>query len=140
MLCLHTIRRLFNALSPLPAIAPAVAPEADYFGRICVILFESVDIAAPPAPSLVVTESAMIPVESDSGPMVGYYQEVGFRCQPGDVVDVVEFSAADGEIHWGRSEWHAAEIDSLPRAVRRRIVLDHGAFWYRGEREYFSRW
>ena len=131
---------MLNALRPLPAIAPAVAPENDYFGRICILLFESVEVPERPAPSLVVTESAMIPVGSESGPMVGYYQEVGFRCLPGDVVDVLEFFAADGEVHWGRTEWHETDIESLPRAIRRRAALDHDAFWYRGEREYFSRW
>jgi len=129
---------LFNPT--IPAIAPAVAPESDYFARICVILFEAADLPEEPLPSFVVTESAMIPIERESGPAVGYYREVGFRCLPGDVVDVIDFAADDGEIHWGRTEWHETEIESLPRDVRRRVALDHEAVWYRGEREYFRRW
>lgn len=131
---------MLDALRPLPALAPAAAPENDYFARICVVLFEPLDVPERAAPSLVVTESAMIPIESESGPMVGYYREVGFRCLPGDVVDVIDFAADDGEIHWGRSQWHETELETLPRAVRRRVALHHDAYWYRGEREYFSRW
>ena len=124
----------------IPAIAPAVAPESDYFARICVILFEAADLPEEPLPSFVVTESAMIPIERESGPAVGYYREVGFRCKPDDVLEVIDYTVADGEVHWGRTTWHEAEIDSLPRAVRRRVALDHEAVWYRGEREYFRRW
>jgi hypothetical protein len=114
--------------------------EHDYFARICVILFERVDLPDEPVPSLVATESALIPIPFESGPAVGYYREIGFRCQPGDIVDVVEFAADDGEIHWGRSEWHETKFESLPRHVRQRVYLDHEAVWYRGEREYFRRW
>jgi hypothetical protein len=104
------------------------------------MLFEPADVPPPGVPSFVETASAMIPIPTESGPAVGYYIEVGFRCQPGDVVDVIDFAAADGEIHWGRSEWYETHIDALPRKVRGRVAFNHDAFWYRGEREYFRRW
>jgi len=114
--------------------------QNDYFARLCVILFEAHDLPPEPVSSFVETESAMIPIPTETGPAVGYYVDVGFRCHPGDVVDVIDFAVDDGEIHWGRSEWHETRIDALPPAVRRRIEFDHDAVWYRGEREYFRRW
>ncbi len=104
------------------------------------VLFESVELPPEPVPSFVETESAMIPIPTETGPAVGYYVDVGFRCHPGDIVDVIDFAVDDGEIHWGRSEWHETKIEALPPAVRNRVYLDHDAVWYRGEREYFRRW
>jgi hypothetical protein len=112
----------------------------DYFAHVCVILSQPLELPDEPLPALVATESALISIATESGPAVGYYREIGFRCQPGDVVDVVDLCADDGEIHWGRTEWHETTIDSLPRHVRKRVLLDHDAVWYRGEREYFRRW
>ncbi len=105
--------------------------ENDYSARVCVILFESIDLPEEPLPSLVVTESAMIPIERDSGPAVGYYRELGFRCAADDVLEMIDYAVGDGEVHWGRTEWHETAIDA---------ALDHDAIWYRGAREYFRRW
>jgi hypothetical protein len=112
----------------------------EFFARICVILFEPHDLQAEPESALILTESPMIAVARDDGPAVGYYVEVGLRCPPERVIDVIDYAVADGEVHWGRTQWHEVVIEELPPALRRHVNVDHEEVWYRGDRDYFRRW
>jgi hypothetical protein len=137
----HLLPRV-TALDPLPDVAPPTAPSLDYLARICVILFEPREVPDEPMPSLVVTESAMIDVETKhAGPAIGYTIEVGLRCHPHEVLEMIDYAVSDGEVHWGRTEWHETEIESLPRRIRRHVhVDDDPPLWYRGRPSYFSAW
>ncbi len=134
----HPVIDLFHT----PEVAPPRAPSYDYLARICVLLFEPRHVPEEPAPALVVTESAMIPVETTHhGPSIGYTIDAGLRCHPDDIMEMIDYAVSDGEVHWGRTEWQETEIASLPWKIRRHVRVEHNpSLWFRSRPTYFSEW
>ena len=84
-----------------------------------------------------------IPIADENDPSAtptqGYYRNFGIRAAPDRVATVLRSSVADGTIDWDDTEFDLVVVETLERAVRKRIEPTEGeGIWYKSARVFYA--
>jgi len=101
-----------------PALLPPPAGVFDYWAIVHVELHQPIS-SSPPGES----------------PAVGYYRNIGFRCTPDRIHQVLIAAISDGTLDWPDTEVSETDPAMLDRDIRARIfpVAEEGTWYLSGK-------
>lgn len=80
-----------------------------------------------------------IPTDTGTGPIVGYFRNLGIRCALQRIRDLVELEVADGSVEWEATEYCELDVAELDKdTLKRADITPEEGVWYRSGRVLYS--